>query len=51
METDTLYKDFKLVNLKGSPSYQPNNLTSNGDFFVYAYNADPMSKLYLFDHT
>lgn len=51
MESDTLYKDFKLVNLKGSPSYQTNNFSTNGDFFVYAKNSDPMSKLYLFDNT
>ncbi len=51
MEPDSLYKDFKLVTLKGSPSYQTNNLSTNGDFFVYAYRGDPMSKLFLFDHT
>ena len=48
MEADELYTGFKLVNLKGSPSYQTNNLSTNGEYFVYAKNSDPMSKLYLF---
>eukprot|EP00343_Euplotes_focardii_P012611 CAMPEP_0205832446 /NCGR_PEP_ID=MMETSP0206-20130828/46990_1 /ASSEMBLY_ACC=CAM_ASM_000279 /TAXON_ID=36767 /ORGANISM="Euplotes focardii, Strain TN1" /LENGTH=114 /DNA_ID=CAMNT_0053137993 /DNA_START=69 /DNA_END=409 /DNA_ORIENTATION=+ len=26
-------------------------MASNGNFFVYVFNSDPMSKLYLFDNT
>ena len=51
MESQSLYKDFKIVTLRGSPSYLANNFASNGEYFVYAKNSDPMSKLYLFDKT
>ena len=45
--SDNNYKGYKFVNLKSSPSFLFNNLTSSEQFHAYASNATP--RIHIFD--
>ena len=42
-------KNYKYVNLQGSPSYLSNNLSGSGEHFCYVSNAEPYQKVHIFD--